>query len=252
MMTHSTKPTHWISDESQKSDAVRRLFAKIAPTYDLLNFIMSFSLDGKWRNIAAKKLNLKLGDSALDLCTGTGDFLKPLRKAVGSQGSLIGLDFCEPMIRVAIKKHAPGSFALGDALNLPIQNESLNGVSVGWGIRNVSDIDQVHREIARVLKPGGRFVSLDMAKPENGKVRKFVHTCLSKGVPLLGKLFGKKEAYTYFPQSILHFWERDQLADSMRQAGLIEVTWQNKFFGNICIHSGVKPFRQSLTQESKN
>ena len=154
----------WNTEGEKKRAAVQGMFAQIAPRYDLLNSLMSLSLHHRWRDYAVSKLALKHGDSALDVCCGTGDFMLPLNKAVGEQGKVFGLDFCLPMLQVAREKNLP-SLALADACQLPVRDGTLNGVSVGWGIRNVPDIDAAHREIARVLRPGGRFVSLDMAQP---------------------------------------------------------------------------------------
>jgi demethylmenaquinone methyltransferase/2-methoxy-6-polyprenyl-1,4-benzoquinol methylase len=145
------------------------------------------------------------------------------------------------MIQLATAKKAANGLSLGDACRLPVQSQTLDAVTVGWGIRNVPDIDAAHLEIARVLKPGGKFVSLDMARPQNpilGLSSKFAMNHL---VPLIGRLFGKAEAYTYLPKSTEKFYSREELSTSMRGAGLVEVGWKNLFFGNVCIHWGTKP-----------
>ncbi|HSI73136.1 MAG TPA: class I SAM-dependent methyltransferase, partial [Fimbriimonas sp.] len=170
---------------------------------------------------------------------GTGDFLKPLRKAVG-QGLIVGLDFCLPMLAKA-KDKSDASLGLADACRLPVQGGRFEAVTVGWGIRNVPDIDQAHREIARVLKPGGRFASLDMAQPRNAVMRRFSSLIFNTMVPRLGSLFGSKNAYTYLPKSTERFWSREELAESMRRAGFIDVRHKDLFFGNICAHFGRKP-----------
>lgn len=230
----------WTTEGARKRAAVQGMFAEIAPTYDLLNGVMSLSLHRRWRAFAVSLLRLQPGGAALDVCSGTGDFLPPLRKAVGPNGQVVGVDFCRPMLDVAAQKGLP-CLALGDACNLPIASGAFDGVTVGWGIRNVPDIDRAHREIVRVLKPGGRFVSLDMARPKNPLVRKASEFVFNTLVPRLGALFGKTQAYTYLPKSTERFWTREQLAASMESAGLTEVGHRDLMLGNICLHYGRKP-----------
>jgi demethylmenaquinone methyltransferase / 2-methoxy-6-polyprenyl-1,4-benzoquinol methylase len=131
--------------------------------------------------------------------------------------------------------------SVGDACCLPVASGAFDAVSVGWGIRNVPDIDAAHREVFRVLKPGGRFVSLDMARPRNAPMRAFSSFLFQKLVPRLGALFGKTEAYTYLPESTERFKSREDLAESMRAAGFTDVAHRDFMFGNICLHRGSKP-----------
>lgn len=229
----------WMAQGQEKRKAVQGMFADIAPSYDLLNSLMSLRLHRRWRAFAVASLNLKPGESALDLCCGTGDFLIPLRKAVSANGLLVGSDFCLPMLDRARAKD-PAPLSLGDACQLPFASDSFDAVTVGWGIRNVPDIDRAHQEIFRVLKPGGRFVSLDMARPKGRVIRGFSEWTFNKVIPKLGAIFGKTQAYTYLPQSTQRFMSREQLRDSMAQAGFAHVTWRDLFFGNICMHLGEK------------
>jgi len=231
----------WNTEGAAKREAVRAMFGRIAPRYDLLNTLMSMRLHGRWRAYATSLLNLKPGDRALDVCSGTGDFLAPLREAVGPSGMVLGLDFCAPMLEVGQKKNVPADkLILADACRLPIASASVNGVTVGWGIRNVPDIDLAHREVVRVLKPGGRFVSLDMAVPRNAIVRFGSSIVCGKLLPALGSMFGLKEAYTYLPKSTEKFFSRDQLIDSMQRAGLKDCGYKDLIFGNVCLHWGTK------------
>jgi demethylmenaquinone methyltransferase/2-methoxy-6-polyprenyl-1,4-benzoquinol methylase len=196
----------------------------------------------RWRAIAASKLELSTGDSVLDLCCGTGSFIRSLRRLVGNDGAVIGIDFCMPMIGVAARRSPrQAQYVLGDALALPLPNESLDGVTVGWGIRNLADVDGGHREIYRVLKSGKRFASVDMAQPTNPIVLAISRSLFMKAVPTLGALFGKKQAYQYLTESTERFKTRAELVKSMTEAGFVEVGWQNLMFGNICIHWGLKP-----------
>ncbi len=230
----------WETEGERKRNAVQGLFAEIAPRYDLMNSVMSLSLHKRWRSFVVSKLHLKHGHSALDVCCGTGDFLPPLRKAIGSRGSLLGLDFCRPMLDKALEK-GHTRLALADACCLPVGSAAFDSVTVGWGIRNVPDIDLAHREIARVLKSGGWFASLDMAQSRNPLIRSVSQLIFSKVVPRLGSLFGNREAYTYLPKSTERFWGREELSESMRRAGFQDVHHVDLFFGNICAHFGRKP-----------
>lgn len=229
----------WEAEGREKRAAVQAMFGRIAPSYDLLNSLISFRLHGRWRGYAASLLNLKPGDTALDVCCGTGDFVGPLRRLVGAQGSVVGLDFCAPMLAVARQKGVRAdSLVLADACCLPVADGSVDGVTVGWGIRNVPDLDLAHREIARVLRPGGRFVSIDMASPRNGLVRRVSTWMFNTMVPRLGSLFGQREAYTYLPKSTQRFSTREELIDSMQRAGLVKCGWKDLMLGNVCVHWG--------------
>ena len=231
----------WQTIGDEKRTAVRDLFAEIAPRYDVMNSIISLRFHHRWRSEAASFLALRPGQSVLDLCCGTGDFASALRSGVGETGLVVGADFCSPMLQIAQeKKLAADALVASDACRLPFANESFDAVAVGWGIRNVANTDGAHREIYRILKPGGRFVSVDMAEPQSPVVRVGSRFVFHRIVPLIGGLFGKKQAYTYLPKSTERFMNRDQLCDSMRQAGFSETGWKNLFMGQICIHWGGK------------
>lgn len=216
------------------------MFAEIAPTYDLLNSMMSFRRHGKWRAAAVQALTLQPGDKALDVCCGTGDFFFPLNQAVGADGVVVGVDFCQPMLQVAQKKLDQPRLSLGDAGNLPIASEMFDAVTVGWGLRNVPDIRLALKEIHRVLKPGGRFVTLDMAKPKNRIVRTISLWTTNSVIPAMGTLFGKTKAYRYLPKSTTKFVERDEMQRLMEEAGFTNVKHKDFMVGNICMHWGVK------------
>lgn len=232
----------WTKEGEAKRQAVRQMFAEIAPSYDVLNGLMSGAQHHAWRAEAVRQIELRPGDQVLDLCCGTGDFMIPLRKAVGQEGTVIGADFCLPMLaQTEQRTGAANTVVLGDACQLPFASEAFDAVTVGWGIRNVSDIDLAHREIARVLRPGGRFVSLDMAVPSSRILRTLSRFTFHHVVPILGALFGRTQAYRYLPESTDRFWTRDQLADSMRSAGFSQVRYKDLLLGNICLHIGHKP-----------
>ena len=226
------------AEGEQKRVAVRNLFADIAPSYDLLNTLMSFGLHHLWRRDAVRKLDLHPGDSVLDICCGTGDFLLPLRNAVGDKGHVEGLDFCSPMLAIAEKKvKGRARLTLGDATHLPHASGLFDAATVGWGLRNVPDLGAALREANRVLKPGGKFICLDMTQSDKGIGRKAFEAI----VPILGKLFGKTDAYAYLPKSTEKFTDKIGLAQAMRDAGFEKVDYKSLFFGNIAMHWGVKP-----------
>lgn len=231
----------WNADGADKRAAVQQMFADIAPTYDMCNSMMSLRLHHRWRAYAVSLLELAPGSAVADVCCGTGDFFGPIRRAIGSEGTLLGIDFCAPMLELASAKDGRAGRALGDACQLPLQTASVDAVTVGWGIRNVPDIDAAHREIHRILKPGGRFVSVDMAVPSNGLVRAMSRFMTLRMLPKLGSVFGKKDAYTYLPRSTQAFRTRLELKESMDAAGFTRVEFHDLFAGNICVHLGVKP-----------
>lgn len=231
----------WVAEGQEKRAAVQRMFAAIAPTYDVCNSLMSLRGHHRWRRAAVAALQLQPGDTVADLCCGTGDFFQPLRRVLGPKGRMLGADFCLPMLERAEGKDRGAVRILGDAGRLPIRPDSLDAVTVGWGIRNVPDVDQTHAEIMRVLKPGGRFVSLDMAIPKSGIVRAISNLLTRRGLPLLGAVFGQREAYTYLPESTQRFKTRDELNASMEAAGFVQVRYRDFFLGNISMHFGVKP-----------
>lgn len=236
----ASSSTPWLSQGEEKRTAVQEIFSAIAPVYDRMNGWMSLSRHHAWRSDAVKLLDLKPNSTVLDLCCGTGDFLFPIRKAA-PDGLVMGIDFCAPMLEKSVEKAPFAHHSLGDACRIPVQSESVDAVAVGWGIRNVPDIDAALAEIFRVLKPGGKFVTLDMAIPDNPVVRWGSHLMCGKVLPALGSLFGQKLAYQYLPESAERFLTRPQLASRMEVAGFKNVKWHNRMLGNICLHVGAKP-----------
>ncbi len=231
----------WEAQDAEKGIAVHGLFSRIAKNYDTANRILSFNRDQKWRELAVSKVNLKPSDSVLDLCCGTGDFLPALRAKVGERGEIVGIDFCEPMIAQASAKDENSLLIVGDACELPFEDERFHGISTGWGMRNVSNISLAHEEAFRVLRPGGRFVSIDCAEPKSRITRTLTGIGRSLVTSILGMSFRCKNDYKYLNESSKRFKTRQELVQIMQAAGFTDVNFQDLMFGNICIHWGTKP-----------
>ena len=241
-MPNNLQSPAWLKKGEDKRTAVRSMFADIAPSYDSVKTIMSFALHKRWREAAVRAIGMSPGEKVLDLCCGTGDFLVAIRKAVGPTGQVVGMDFCQPMLDVAAKKSGhTASLSLADACVLPVRSETFDAVTVGWGLRNVPDIAEAVKESVRVLRPGGRFVTLDMARPRIAFVGQIGEFIFHNFVPLLGRLVGHTKAYEYLPQSTKVLLNRPQLTSLLEQCGLQNVRYQDFFFGNICMHFGTKP-----------
>jgi demethylmenaquinone methyltransferase/2-methoxy-6-polyprenyl-1,4-benzoquinol methylase len=219
---------------------VRAMFDRIAPRYDLLNRAMTAGLDGRWRRTAAALADVAAGDRALDVCTGTGDLASALADRVTASGEVVGVDFAERMLDRARAKAAgrPGlRFEAADALDLPFPDDTFAAATVGFGIRNVDDLDRGIAEMARVVRPGGRVVILEITTP--ARMRRFYELWFDRVVPHLGKLLGRDgAAYAYLPASVRRFPEPPALAARMAAAGLRDVRWRPLAFGIVAIHHG--------------
>jgi demethylmenaquinone methyltransferase / 2-methoxy-6-polyprenyl-1,4-benzoquinol methylase len=220
---------------------VRAMFDRIARVYDLINSVMTAGLHHQWRRRAADLANVSPGDRVLDVATGTGDLAIELAARVAPDGQVIGSDFSEEMLALARKK-APGlRFEWGNALELPYEDGAFAASTVGFGARNFSDLDRGVAEMARVVKPGGRVVILEITTPQKPPLSTFFRLWFDRIVPLIGKLAGDSQAYDYLPNSVKRFPEPPGLAASMARAGLEDIRWILTAGGIIAIHVGSKP-----------
>ena len=229
-----------------KQAYVRRIFSEIAPRYDLLNRVLSLTVDRGWRRraLAALAWEREPGGTYLDLCAGTLDVGALLAGQPHFRGHVLGIDFAEPMLRAGVGKAPATALApvAADAQRLPLADASVAGAIVAFGIRNVADLDACLREVRRVLAPGARFVILEFSTPPSALVRWGYNLYSHHILPLVGRLVsGHRTAYTYLPKSIAHFPVQEELAARMRAAGFADVTWTNLTFGIAAIHVGAAP-----------
>jgi demethylmenaquinone methyltransferase/2-methoxy-6-polyprenyl-1,4-benzoquinol methylase len=219
---------------------VRAMFDRIARVYDLMNSVMTAGLHHRWRERAADLAQVGPGARALDVATGTGDMAIELARRVGPDGSVIGSDFSEAMLDLAREKSSEVHFEWGNALELPYEDASFDAVTVGFGARNFSDLRQGLSEMARVAKPGGRVVVLEITTPQRPPLSVFFGLWFDRVVPMLGKLAGDPEAYSYLPSSVRRFPAPRELAAEMAAVGLRDVRWILTAGGIIAIHVGTK------------
>lgn len=228
----------------KSGQAIRDMFAGVAPRYDLLNHVLSASLDLVWRRKAAAALGLPPGSEVLDLCCGTGD----QATALGRRGARVAAaDFCVPMLAIAKKKFgrmaAPRPAALAaDALALPFPERRFEGATVSFGLRNVADLDAALRQLASVLRPGGRLVVLEFAVPKIQPMKGLYLFYFRKLLPWIGRVISHRgSAYTYLPESVLAFPQRQGFLDRMAAAGFTSCAWQDLSGGIVCLYSGRLP-----------
>jgi demethylmenaquinone methyltransferase / 2-methoxy-6-polyprenyl-1,4-benzoquinol methylase len=228
----------------EESD-VRAMFDRISGLYDRMNTVMTAGLHHKWRRRAADLARLAPGGRALDVATGTGDLAFELARRVGPSGRVVGADFSERMLglaRVKARELAlPVDFESANALELPYGNDSFDAATVGFGARNFADLARGLEEMARVVRPGGRVVVLEITTPTRPPLSTLLEVWFEAIVPTLGRLAGDSQAYSYLPQSVRRFPQPAALAELMWAAGLRELGWLTTAGGIIAIHAGLVP-----------
>lgn len=246
--TRDTTEPFALPAPEEKHDYVRTMFDAIAPRYDLLNSVLSARMHHHWRRVAVDLATLAPGDAALDVCTGTGDLAFEMARRVGLTGSVVGSDFSAPMLSLADKKRSGGAvkeavrFTLADTMALPFPDNTFDAVTVGFGIRNVSDIPLGLREMARVLRPGGRAVILEFSQPQNPLFAALYRWYSFTLLPFFGGLVsGRRAAYEYLPSSVAAFHTRSEIAEMMNEAGLGDVRIRELALGAVVVHAGTKP-----------
>jgi demethylmenaquinone methyltransferase/2-methoxy-6-polyprenyl-1,4-benzoquinol methylase len=221
------------------------MFDRIAGIYDRLNSLMTAGLHHRWRERAVALTGATVGSSVLDVATGTGDLAFALARAVGPGGSVVGVDFSEAMLEIARRKgetpagdSGPVRFEQANALLLPHVTGEFDAATVGFGVRNFSDLDQGLRELARVVRPGGRVVILEMTTPRRPPLSTFFRLWFDRVVPVIGRLAGDSAAYTYLPNSVRRFPGPEELAARMSAAGLTQIRYVLTAGGIIALHVG--------------
>jgi demethylmenaquinone methyltransferase/2-methoxy-6-polyprenyl-1,4-benzoquinol methylase len=248
-----TRPEGTTNDR-EAAARVRQMFTRIAPRYDFLNHLLSFSLDRVWRRRTARHfLDVMRGPDArvLDLCCGTGDLAFALDRAreaalcyaAGARAAIIGSDFVEPMLSRAREKAARGKraavFAAADSMQLPFANESFDLVTTAFGFRNLANYEQGLREFARVLKPAGKVGILEFSEPERGAMAGLFRFYFKRVLPHVGgAISGNKEAYAYLPGSVAKFPSPSGLSALMESAGFADVGFESWNFGSVVLHFG--------------
>jgi demethylmenaquinone methyltransferase/2-methoxy-6-polyprenyl-1,4-benzoquinol methylase len=214
-------------------DAVRSMFDRISPVYDAMNRTMTMGLDQRWRYATVAAV-VQPGDRVLDACCGTGDLAVAAAEA---GGTVTGVDFSERMLERARRKSDEVAWVQGDALALPFSDGSFDAATVGFGVRNLDDLERGVVELRRVLRPGGRLAILEITRP-SGLLAPFYRLWFDGFVPLLGKLLPGGSAYTYLPASVRRFPGPEELAALLRGAGFEDVRWRTFAGGIVALHIG--------------
>ncbi|HZZ65266.1 MAG TPA: bifunctional demethylmenaquinone methyltransferase/2-methoxy-6-polyprenyl-1,4-benzoquinol methylase UbiE [Candidatus Baltobacteraceae bacterium] len=234
--------------QTDKGAYVRDMFAQIAPRYDAANRVISAGLDEGWRKRAIALLGAPAGGRVVDLCCGTGDLVFHLLRTDPTL-RVTGIDFCQPMLSAARERArhekagaAHADFVEADVMSLPFADSTLDGATMGFAMRNVVDIDATLREIRRILRPGARFVNLDMSKAPNRVWKSCFDVYFYKIVPLIGAAVGgSHRAYSYLPHSLTHHPGAEALRERFESAGFVNAGFVRLMGGSIAIHYGSAP-----------
>ncbi len=214
-------------------DAVRSMFDRISPVYDAMNRTMTLGLDRHWRQAAAGAV-VRPGDRVLDACCGTGDLALAAKEA---GGDVTGLDFSPRMLERARVKSGEIEWVQGDLLALPFEDAAFDAATVGFGVRNLDDLERGLAELRRVLRPGGRLAILEITQPR-GVLAPFYRLWFDRLVPLLGRVLPGGSAYTYLPASVRRFPAPEQLGEMLSSAGFEDVRWKLFAGGIVALHIG--------------
>ena len=232
-----------VSGGPEKRAYVREMFTAIAPTYDRLNRIISLRLDQRWRRDAVRRLGWERAPEGmyLDLCAGTLDFGATLARQRGFRGRIVGADFVQRMLRLGRGKSSRLAPVNADALSLPFPDHTFDGAMVGWGVRNLMDLDAGLSEAARVLKPGARLVILEMTLPPNPRLRRVYQFYFRRVLPRIGRMISKHTtAYTWLPESTQAFPGPQELAWRMERGGFRDVRYELFLGGVTALHVGTR------------
>ncbi|MFN8621646.1 MAG: ubiquinone/menaquinone biosynthesis methyltransferase [Chloroflexota bacterium] len=224
---------------------VGAMFDRIASVYDLMNAVMSGFQEPRWRNLAVHLANLAPGMRAIDVATGTGKVAATLGDQVGERGRILGVDVSPGMIGQA--RHAYGGrpqleFVVGDAMDLPTVGGEFDAATIAFGMRNLPDYERGFAEMRRAVRPGGLVVCLEIARPPH-LIGRLGRVWFERAVPVLGRLIGQGDAYGYLVESVRNYPDPERIAATMRDAGLVQVSWMPLTAGMVTIHVGRRPAR---------
>ena len=232
--------------QQSKEERVHHVFEKISDQYDTMNSVISFQLHKKWRADTMKRMAVKPGDQALDVCCGTADWTIALAEAVGEKGKVCGLDFSQNMLKVGEEKVAKQGLKNvelihGNAMELPFEDNRFDYVTIGFGLRNVPDYLAVLKEMNRVLKPGGMAVCLDTSQPTMPGYRQLYYFYFKHIMPLMGKVLAKSyEEYSWLQESASDFPGAPELKKYFEKAGFVKVKYKPYSGGAAASHFGYK------------
>ena len=228
---------------------VRRMFGEIAGRYDFLNHLLSLNVDRYWRRRTVQMVQPRPGTSILDVCTGTGDLALAYHRAAGGKSEIVAADFCHEMLVLGRRKGARAgangelTFVEADVQSLPLPSDRFDVVCVAFGLRNVADTDAGLAEMTRVCTPGGRVAVLEFSSPQWQPFKAIYGWYFRHVLPRIGQLFARnrESAYSYLPESVGEFPQGEALAQRMRAAGLVDVTFSGLTLGVATIYVGKKP-----------
>ncbi len=233
--------------DRDKERYVHEVFSSIAHRYDLLNTTLSFNRDKYWRKFTVRHSGLQPGSAGLDVCCGTGMLALEQARVVGMHGRVVGLDFCENMLQKAVDniKRTPyqGVIELvkGNAMQLPFEDNTFDCATIGFALRNVPDILKTIKEMRRVVKPGGKVLSLELAKPGAPVFKQLYYLYFNHLVPLLGRMgVGQNGPYSWLPTSLKNFPHQSEVCELFQKAGLADVYYHELTGGIVAVHIGIK------------
>ncbi|MHB1127619.1 MAG: demethylmenaquinone methyltransferase [Bacillota bacterium] len=243
----SEKERHIPSQYKSKEEYVYYIFTAIARRYDLMNTVLTFNRDAYWRRVTVELSGIGPGGHGLDVCCGTGKMAEELARIAGPQGRVIGLDFCEEMLEVA-RQRVKGTpmeridFIHGNALDLPFPDNTFDCATIGFALRNVPDIKKTVSEMMRVVRPGGKVVSLELAKPSAPVFKQAYYLYFDRLVPLMGRLgVGREGPYSYLPNSLKVFPHQKEVCKIFAAVGLQDAHYRELTGGIVAVHVGTKP-----------